>query len=112
MKFQHFDQNLTVWGGGTGVGHSTDAGTYVNHRSKRYGTYESRNNGDNDDFSSHTYTQHDTTATELGGMGRGVNLVNLHTDTYGEDKELEYVISVTELPKVDTKSITNIKLYI
>ena len=28
---------------------------------------------------------------------------------YGEDKELEYVLSVTELPKVDVKSIENIK---
>ena len=26
--------------------------------------------------------------TKVGGLGRGVNLVNLHTDTYGEDKEL------------------------
>ena len=29
--------------------------------------------------------------------------------TYGEDKDLEYVISVTELPKIDIKSIENIK---
>ena len=29
--------------------------------------------------------------------------------TYGEDKELEYVLSVTELPKVDVKSIESIK---
>ena len=29
--------------------------------------------------------------------------------TYGEDKDLEYVISVTELPKVELKSIENIK---
>jgi len=28
---------------------------------------------------------------------------------YGEDKELEYIISVTELPKVEVKSIENIK---
>ena len=28
---------------------------------------------------------------------------------YGEDKELEYVMSVTEFPKVETKSIENIK---
>ena len=28
---------------------------------------------------------------------------------YGEDKDLEYIISVTELPKIDTKSIENIK---
>ena len=28
---------------------------------------------------------------------------------YGEDKELEYVMSVTELPKIDTKEILNIK---
>ena len=28
---------------------------------------------------------------------------------YGEDKELEYVLSVTELPKVDIKSLENIK---
>jgi trigger factor len=28
---------------------------------------------------------------------------------YGEDKDLEYVISVTELPKVEVKSIENIK---
>jgi len=33
----------------------------------------------------------------------------LDLKTYGEDKELEYVLSVTELPKVDTKSIENIK---
>ena len=33
----------------------------------------------------------------------------LDLKTYGEDKELEYVISVTELPKVDTKAIENIK---
>ena len=30
---------------------------------------------------------------------------NLDLKTYGEDKELEYVISVTELPKVEIKSI-------
>jgi len=29
--------------------------------------------------------------------------------TYGEDKDLEYIISVTELPKVDIKSLENIK---
>ena len=29
--------------------------------------------------------------------------------TYGEDKDLEYVISVTELPKVEIKSVENIK---
>ena len=28
---------------------------------------------------------------------------------YGEDKDLEYVLSVTELPKVELKSIENIK---
>ena len=33
----------------------------------------------------------------------------LDLKTYGEDKELEYVLSVTELPKIDTKGITNIK---
>jgi len=33
----------------------------------------------------------------------------LDLKTYGEDKELEYVISVTELPKIDIKSIENIK---
>ena len=33
----------------------------------------------------------------------------LDLKTYGEDKELEYVISVTVLPKVDTKAIENIK---
>ena len=33
----------------------------------------------------------------------------LDLKTYGEDKELEYVLSVTELPKVDVKSIDNIK---
>ena len=33
----------------------------------------------------------------------------LDLKTYGEDKELEYVLSVTELPKVDIKSIKNIK---
>ncbi len=29
--------------------------------------------------------------------------------TYGEDKDLEYVISVTELPKIDIKGLQNIK---
>ncbi|MDA9650824.1 trigger factor [Candidatus Pelagibacter sp.] len=33
----------------------------------------------------------------------------LDLKTYGEDKELEYVLSVTELPKVEVKSIENIK---
>ena len=33
----------------------------------------------------------------------------LDLKTYGEDKELEYVLSVTELPKIDIKSIENIK---
>ena len=30
-------------------------------------------------------------------------------ETYGEDKDLEYIISVTEFPKVELKSIENIK---
>jgi trigger factor len=33
----------------------------------------------------------------------------LDLKTYGEDKELEYVLSVTELPKVDVKTIESIK---
>jgi len=33
----------------------------------------------------------------------------LDLKTYGEDKDLEYVISVTELPKVEVKSLENIK---
>jgi trigger factor len=33
----------------------------------------------------------------------------LDLKTYGEDKELEYVLSVTELPKVNVKSIESIK---
>ena len=33
----------------------------------------------------------------------------LDLKTYGEDKDLEYTISVTELPKVEVKSIENIK---
>ena len=33
----------------------------------------------------------------------------LDLKTYGEDKELEYVLSVTELPKVDIKLLENIK---
>ena len=33
----------------------------------------------------------------------------LDLKTYGEDKELEYVLTVTELPKIDTKGIANIK---
>ncbi len=33
----------------------------------------------------------------------------LNLKTYGEDKDLEYVISVTELPKVDVKTIENLK---
>jgi trigger factor len=34
---------------------------------------------------------------------------NLDLKTYGEDKELEYVLSVTELPKVEVKTLENIK---
>ena len=30
--------------------------------------------------------------------------------TYGEDKDLEYIISVTELPKIDLKPLENIKV--
>ena len=33
----------------------------------------------------------------------------LDLKTYGEDKDLEYILSVTELPKVEVKSIANIK---
>ncbi|WP_440916520.1 trigger factor [Candidatus Pelagibacter sp.] len=33
----------------------------------------------------------------------------LDLKTYGEDKDLEYIISVTELPKVEVKPIENIK---
>ena len=33
----------------------------------------------------------------------------LDLKTYGEDKDLEYIISVTELPKVEIKSIESIK---
>ena len=33
----------------------------------------------------------------------------LDLKTYGEDKELEYILSVTELPKVDIKGISDIK---
>ena len=33
----------------------------------------------------------------------------LDLKTYGEDKELEYVLSVTELPKVEVKSLENIQ---
>jgi trigger factor len=33
----------------------------------------------------------------------------LDLKTYGEDKELEYVLSVTELPKINIKDIANIK---
>ena len=33
----------------------------------------------------------------------------LDLKTYGEDKELEYILSVTELPKVDVKAISEIK---
>ena len=33
----------------------------------------------------------------------------LDLKTYGEDKELEYILSVTELPKVDIKAISDIK---
>ena len=33
----------------------------------------------------------------------------LDLKTYGEDKDLEYIISVTELPKVEIKSVENIK---
>ena len=33
----------------------------------------------------------------------------LDLKVYGEDKDLEYIISVTELPKVELKSVENIK---
>ena len=33
----------------------------------------------------------------------------LDLKSYGEDKDLEYIISVTELPKIEVKSIENIK---
>ena len=33
----------------------------------------------------------------------------LDLKTYGEDKDLEYIISVTELPKVEIKSVENIE---
>ena len=33
----------------------------------------------------------------------------LDLKTYGEDKDLEYILSVTELPKIEIKSIENIK---
>jgi len=33
----------------------------------------------------------------------------LDLKTYGEDKDLEYVLSITELPKIEVKSIENIK---
>ncbi len=33
----------------------------------------------------------------------------LDLKTYGEDKELEYILSVTELPKINVKGITDIK---
>ena len=33
----------------------------------------------------------------------------LDLKTYGEDKDLEYVLSVTELPKIEVKSLENIK---
>ncbi len=33
----------------------------------------------------------------------------LDLKTYGEDKDLEYVLSITELPKVEIKSIDNLK---
>ena len=33
----------------------------------------------------------------------------LDLKTYGEDKDLEYILSVTELPKVELKSVENIK---
>ena len=33
----------------------------------------------------------------------------LNLKTYGEDKDLEYILSVTELPKVEVKSIESIK---
>ena len=33
----------------------------------------------------------------------------LDLKTYGENKDLEYIISVTELPKIEVKSIENIK---
>jgi len=33
----------------------------------------------------------------------------LDLKTYGEDKELEYTLSVTELPKIDTKAISDVK---
>jgi hypothetical protein len=71
------NQDLTVFEG-TGMGHSTDAGTYINKMRQGYGIYRT-DSGDDADGSD--------TPTRMGGLGRGVNLVNLHTDTYGDDKE-------------------------
>ena len=34
----------------------------------------------------------------------------LDLKTYGEDKDLEYIISVTELPKIDIKTLENLSL--
>ena len=66
---QLINQDLTVFKG-TGVGHPNTAGTYVNKRRGPVGLDSDEN------------------PTKVGGLGRGVNLVNLHTDTYGEDKEV------------------------
>ena len=66
---QLINQDLTVFTG-SGVGHPTTAGTYINR------------------IREPTHQPPSETNTKVGGLGRGVNLVNLHTDTYGEDKEV------------------------
>ena len=55
---------------GSGVGHPTTAGSHINK------------------IREPTHQPPSETNTRVGGLGRGVNLVKLHTDTYGEDKEL------------------------
>ena len=50
-----------------------------------------------------------TTKALEGNRIKPAGQPKLDLKTYGEDKDLEYIISVTELPKIEVKSIENIK---
>jgi hypothetical protein len=65
------NQELTVYTGtGVAITNTSSDGTYTHKIGQAY------------------FDPPAQTTTKVGGLGRGVNLVNLHTDTYGEDKEL------------------------
>jgi len=68
---QIINQDLTVYQGtGDAITNTSSAGVWVHKIAQSF------------------VEAPQTTVTKVGGLGRGVNLVNLHTDTYGEDKEL------------------------